>query len=323
MRDFMKKAARYAAFLGLFFLLNAGLGNAFIAAMPDRAGARSHLSQVFAEGHTPHVLVVGDSHPMCAVDPSRVTGLVNAAWIGQRYDISYNLLERVFRRRPGEVEIVVLPLERHSFARDRFLQPLRDPSSRRFEDTLYIGWRTGLFEEQAYALMRYEIFPYLGAVDVLLDPSNPCEKLRDYERHYPNGLADNADAQGLAEVTAQLHAASGVWWEEVLADYFVAILDKCRHEHVQAVVVSYPVSTPYWEAIQALVPLAPWRERVAALLKAYPEVPVLDYARFAQDRPSFFIDSDHVNPRYAGEFTEKLHRDLMAVHNPPGRGAGK
>lgn len=313
MHDLIRNTPRYLAFVALLVLLNTGIANYFTGMLPDRAGARETLREVFSGEEGLHIVVVGDSHPMCAVEASGVQGLVNAAWIGQRYDIAYNLTQRLFRRHPGQVEVVVVPLDRHSFARDRLLMPLREPSSRWLEDTLYMGWRTGLLEEQVEALIRYETVPYLGAVDVLLDPSNPRKRLRAYEEDYPRGLADNPDAEGLAAVTAQLHAGSGVWWEEVLEEYLAAILDLCRREGVRVVAVRYPVSAPYWEAVQPLVPLEEWRERVANLLRHYPEVPVLDYSRLAHDRPEFFIDSDHVHPRHAPEFTAKLYEDLMSL----------
>lgn len=297
-------------FLGVFFLLNALAGRLAWHFMLQWAG-QSRLDQALESApRQTDTLVMGDSHPLCAVDDRYLPRTLNLAKVGHNYDIVYGKLEEILTRHPGQIRVVILPLDYHGFARDRVLMRTGEVHMARYENTPYLACRTGLSRVMLRRVLRFWLFPHFGLISREYGETDHRARFEVLVEHRPGGLRDLPDLDERLSRGLSLHFGSGVWWEPVLADYLGWTLDLCARHNVRVALVRYPVSDAYLARVGEWIPVDAWEERACQIIAQHEADAVLDYRRFFEGRDECFVDGGHVHKSYAPEFTRQLRRDL-------------
>ena len=148
-------------FLAGLVLIAFLLQGATMHVLAARAGSSSVDRALLSPPESMCILVMGDSHAMCAVEESHIPGALNLARPGVGYDIVYAELRDIFERQPDRWRAVILPLGYHSFSRDRITERGHDPHLLRLENTCLLAYRTGLWRPLGERLLREKLFDSL------------------------------------------------------------------------------------------------------------------------------------------------------------------
>ena len=311
MSSVFRHVPKYTAFLAVFVLVNTLIGWLAWNLMLSWAG-ESRLDRALRESiQETHIIVMGDSHPLCAVDDRFLPGALNLSKVGHNYDIVYGKLEETLARYPGQIDLVVLPLDYHGFTLDRALFRTDEIHVARYENTPYLAYRIGFNRLLLRRTLRLWLFPHFG---ILSREYSEIDHRILFERLValrPDGLKDVPDMHQRLNNGIKLHFGSRIWWEPVFADYLGWTLDMCARHNIRAVLVRYPLSDAYRAAVSDWLPVDAWEQRVNQVLSQHRVAAVLDYRLFFQGRDECFVDAaGHVHNSYAPEFTRQLLRDL-------------
>jgi hypothetical protein len=114
-----------------------------------------------------------------------------------------------------------------------------------------------------------------------------------------------------AKLKTSIYFSPNAYLDPSIASYFEMILKLCQEHDVKIILLRSPVTAPYWQEVNKLIPVDSLQQKVGNIYKRYPNVAkVLDYHDLYFDHPEYFYDADHLNPKGAELFTKQLKKDL-------------
>jgi hypothetical protein len=264
-----------------------------------------------------HVLILGDSRSMVAVNPLLIPMSFNFSTNGESYLQTYYKVVRILDRNELGVDVIVIPLDLHSFSSFR-TERINDPLYwRRYIDFFDLSRRLGPLTSLD-VLVDSWFFPYSGYLKPtgvnfeFLTGNRTMQDLnlgfRPLRQHFGSLSSDerNSDAQSM--VRRQLEGNDPL--DERLLLCFRDIIDLCSNTGVEVVIVSYPITYEYLSVAESTVTRDDIVLATAAVLEEYGNAHFLDYSRLFNSAPEYFNDSNHLNEEGARLLTLRLAEDL-------------
>ena len=276
-----------------------------------------------ASGRAIRTLVLGDSHAYSGADPDVLGDAFNFASSGENAAQTFGKLRWVLAAAPT-VDVVVLPVDLHSFATFRARRFDRPALWDRYVDWAEVGRTTG--DPLSFlGLAASAHAPYVsGADDALLaltpgtgSATNRGSRLRDGFRPFDDSFADHPAAAQRAATRARNMLEGGDPFEPVSFEYFRRSLELCADHGVRVALVRYPVSEEYWrEAVQKVDPEA-FYARVQETARRYAGTRLFDHHADYFGRNEKLRDPDHLNAKGAAEFSSALRDEIAALRAAP------
>jgi hypothetical protein len=294
----------------------------------DRVALRDSLlrraDRQFAAVDSLEVLVLGDSHPQKAVDPRHLEGAFNFATSGESYLQTYWKASELLRGNPLGVEVVLLPVDMHSFSSFRTERIVAPLYWRRY---IGPGELFGRLGPKAALLRTVDcwIAPYKGrldlselSLDMLLGRRGERPLVRGYRPAPADSMPDTErGVRRMARERCRLHFGGDNPLDRRLLKAFRDVVRLCREEGVEVVLVSYPVSREYLEVAQRSVSRGELAGAVDSVLAGCGPVRWLDYTGLFRGRREYFSDTDHLSVSGAEALTGRLGADLEGVPGGP------
>ncbi len=272
------------------------------------------------------VLVLGDSRSMVAVDPDLIPMSFNFSTNGESYLQTYYKVSTILDRNELGVEVIVIPLDLHSFSSFR-TERINDPLYwRRYIDFLDLSRRLGLLKSLD-VLVDSWFFPYSGYLMPtgvnfeFLIGNRTMQDLnlgfRPLQQHFGSLPGEERNSVARSMVRRQLEGNDPL--DERLLLCFGDIVDLCSKTGVEVVVVSYPITEEYLSIAESTVTRQDIILASAGVLEEYGNVHLLDYSRLFSGATEYFSDSNHLNEEGARLLTLRLAEDLdelSLIENP-------
>ncbi|MBN2309602.1 MAG: SGNH/GDSL hydrolase family protein [Candidatus Hydrogenedentes bacterium] len=322
MKKTLKSCARLALFLAGFWAISAVISHVFLMrVMPGRAeedfvlDCRDYPDRFES-------LILGESHTMCGLNPRILGECYNISILGQGYMVSYYSLARILDQPHERLELLILPVGRHSFTADLAHQNENFYYAANI-DYLDLIRRRGHVRDHLGQCIKFQVFPYTNDVSYYV---YRCQIARPPVPSYRGFTPAEGDfsKETMDEIEARDRASGHVgagrdWWNQEVIEFFREILDACDEEGIRVALVQMPMTRVYDDAMERLVPRAEFDARVAALLADWPDVAMLDYHDAFYERNDLFRDVDHLNVTGADTITERLRADLVRLGALPDR----
>jgi hypothetical protein len=263
------------------------------------------------------ILIAGDSHPRADV----FHGIIDNSYIFansaesiiQTYYHLYYLLEK----EKMEIELVILPIDLHSFSSFR---------SDRFENTGYYKkyinyFELGIIKEDLLRYLNIRLlgeFLYIGGIgnteNVLLVKTGAKQLERIYDGHYAGNddYALSTNKKYDAEIRATRHLKGFDVIDDDMVYFFFRTIDLLISNDVKIVLVRYPITTQYFSEAGEFMDIDSYYKKISILMKEKDyDIPLLDYHDLFWDNMHLFNDADHLNNKGAKIFTYILEDDLI------------
>lgn len=297
-----------------FALTDWYLGRAMGGGVAERT-----LEQFDAAGPEIDVLALGGSHVKWGVRPEFIPGAFNFAMPGERYIYTYYRLRSLLEA-GLDVRAVIISADPHAL-----LEHTRDPGFQHyyawFVDFPALGWAEG--EPLLYTArwLRDRYAPYAGkrryVLDYLADgrpPELPWLENVAMEQGAMLGtrsLADRmpAEIEAAARERAELHFGKPTL-SLASARHLERLLELCEREGIEVLLVRFPLTPAYREALAAHVDEAVLDARLAKIAAPFRGIRTLDFRARFDDHPGLFSDVDHVNERGAVLLSQAIRRAL-------------
>jgi hypothetical protein len=112
-----------------------------------------------------------------------------------------------------------------------------------------------------------------------------------------------------------LYYVRGQYLDKDMAMYFERILKLCQDYKINVILIRIPVTREYFAEASKLIPVEKLYGEVSQIIKNYPNVTrVLDYHDLYFDRPDYFFDPDHLNPKGSDSLSSVLKRELKGMN---------
>jgi len=309
---------RVVLFVAIFLLLNHWLTRAYISFTRQpyeyeatRRGFNAVKGQV-------SFLVLGDSHAQNAVYTPMIPGSYNFASSGESYVLTYYKMRQVLRSDQLDLDVVVMPVSLHTFSGYRLQQiGKQDPAFwAQYVDYIQLGIETGKLEYFFGERIKAE-FAYIGGLEEVFDivyPTGPwqSDRLEDGFLNFSERFSDRDEAEivDIASKRAEFHFNRVEYIDPLVVNYFNRLLDLLEDKGVQIVLVSFPSTPDYQNAVNEYISVEDHLANMEALVEGRENVLVLDYHDLFLDHYEYFVNSDHLNTAGAKVFTQILLRDL-------------
>ncbi len=263
------------------------------------------------------LLVLGDSHAMRAVNPEMIDNSFNYATSATTVVEWYYMMDKLLQDPQVQLDVVLVELDLHIFnSAIHRLAGMQDPSYWcKYIDYYDLGKSDGRVVPFLLHRARGEVV-YLGGLG---DTEELLQfKADGYQTELVKGFvpSDNQEKRNIqhwarSQARAQLYGEQAV--DPLILDYMVRLLALCQAHGVQVVLVSFPVSTYYWQAAAEYVDAEVYFEQVFARLDSEGLQPLwLDYHDLLVERQSqLFRDPDHLAEQGANEFSTILADELQ------------
>lgn len=263
------------------------------------------------------VLILGDSHSMVAVDPRLIPMSFNFSTNGESYLQTYYKVSRILDRNELGVDVIVIPLDLHSFSSFR-TERIRDPLYwRRYIDFFDLSRRLGLLTSFD-VLVDSWFFPYSGylmptGVNFEFFTGNRTMQdlnlgFRPLNQHFGALASDERNSVAQSMVRRQLEGNDPL--DERLLLCFRDIIDLCSNTGIEVIVISYPITEEYLTIAENTVTRGDIIFAVGTVLAGHGNAHFLDYSRLFSGAPEYFNDSNHLNEEGARLLTLMLAEDL-------------
>lgn len=307
----MRSVLRVAAFCAVFLFANEGLRYAHNQALRIwQPGAYTESSRLHYQDPC-RIAILGDSIFLTGLDPAIIPDSYNFAWLDANYLANYLTLSWMLRANPERLEVLVLPLDRHSFAARRLDGPMGFHKAS-FADAFRADHHDAQRGRYIRMYIRDRFFPYADLPGFWADYQGA-----DAPTFQKGFLAqtDNAvnDANGFARSAAkrggQMFRGKAAL-DERLGGHFRAILDLAETNDLSVLLVQCPVTREFDDRLRMDVPDDEFDELKRSIVADYPGVNVLNVRDRFLDRHELFNDANHLNLAGAHEFS-RLVRDKL------------
>lgn len=271
----------------------------------------------FQRDRSVRVLVAGDSHPRMNVVDELLPGAVNVATRGEDYLKNRYRVPWLLDRDGEGIDAVVLGFDAASFSDTRLRNFRPEAVWSRYVPLLALG--PALDDRRGFGTMwlKANLAPYAGEVDMVAQWVARRRSFRD-----PGQVGTVAPVKfQWGDEAAERHFPEGSGWHPMLERGLRELVTELAARDVRLVLVSYPVTAEYSQAVERRGADEARRERLLAELVAPGVVDHLDYESLGWGNRALFGDADHLSPIGAKLFTRRLHRDLAGLgllEPPPG-----
>ncbi len=245
-----------------------------------------------------NVLIAGDSHVMCALDPEQFYSAENIAQSAEPYVLTYWKLDFLFNK--IKVDTLLLGFAHHNISEfNDFKFSHQKWATNIFTKSLLIGKIHSLqdisVDYTSYLLTYIERlcrFPH----------KNHFTFIGRYEPKIKSDVSN-------ADKTIQRHfyfQEKEIGVSAISLNYLDAIFQLCEKHNVYLILVTPPVHHSYFSKIPDR-----HKENYDSLKEQLTQknIPILDFSQdFYAD--TFYYDSDHLNVKGANKFSETIIREL-------------
>lgn len=330
-----KRIIAAVLFLGILAGLNFLVAEVYTSAVLGVSRAAQQAKYYIGEARENgcDILVLGDSHPGSAIRPEFFERQVTK-WSGgaESYFKVYYKLRHVITE-IDTPEIVVIPLDLHSFRMGRKCDKLNEGNDYfwvKYMDYMEFGRITNSTGLLIKKYLRGHIFPYLGgspwiyqwickdmkgAGARMFAPLSPRKKVAKKQIKLKKIQAKKRKGwEKAARKQANYHFYKRKPVERVLRIYFIKILDLCQKENIPVLLVKYPVDKAYYEQIENMYfkPAAFYRE-VETFLHGRKNIHMLDLQKIFFSRPGYMYDAHHVTYHGAAVVSVKVSTEIDRI----------
>lgn len=303
--------ARVAAFLAGLVLIHLGLRGAFYAVLA-RTDPYLAAERALLRPSTPvDTLVMGDSYAGFAVHESALENTAKLWQLGEGYLGRYYRLRDIAKNAPGKTSTIILPLNAHQFS-EEWGTLLGTTSAWWNVDFLDYASRVGFTTERLGLYLSLSVFPYADSVPTLYStlPRQRERVAREQARLAERRLSElrNIDRELAHKVENRYGSRPGIS-PRAVSD-FRRVMSICRENGLRVILVRYPISRQYYDALNAAFSYEQMNREVERVVAEWPEAVVLDYQDLFFERSDLFFDTDHLNPDGQQAFTAQLKSDL-------------
>jgi hypothetical protein len=270
-------------------------------------------------------LLVGDSHMMFGIRASKLENAFNLAVPGQMYTETFYTVKSYLAREDIDVRTVVINADPSAFEEARLENWIYQHEYVHYVDYLRIGADRGKISEYAAHHLIGRHAPYVGNrkfnLQYLEKQKVPLAffmsgvKMELGSALTPHSLLDIPEARwsGVAAYRAAQTHADGDPFNPVAMDYFDRILQLCADEGIQVLVVKFPLTPVYLNAVASFVDLDEFDARLDALIGSYPNVQLMDARSLYSERLEYFSNHDHLNRKGSTRFARKVRARLESL----------
>jgi len=266
------------------------------------------------------IWIMGDSHPMMAINPAFIPGSFNQGATSEYYFLTLLKLKGMLKE-SAPPEMLVLPLDMHSFSAQGnalLLQhELDDVFWTRLIDPVEL-LQSGLPSAWLRWYLSARFFPYAGQYYRLL----AFLKKEAYQVDSVGFVAAEEDFSTLSKANRQ-HAAEtrfGAHFEKyppldsLQMVAFSGIVSLCNSKNIRLVILSYPISDEYRRCAENQPKLKTVKSLTDSIKARHCH---LDFSRFFSGKPEFFSDPDHLNRHGAAVLSRRLNAALDSLRKIP------
>jgi CubicO group peptidase (beta-lactamase class C family) len=308
----MIRPLRILAFLVPMLLLHAGLSRAYQNHI-GQAHRVAELDALFVSDPKPlDVLIVGDSHPMNAVQPSLLGPRAsNMAVAGEHILKTHYRLQWLLDTADRDVKTVVLPFDPHVFSARN--TDLFEPEAvwGRYVDFYELGLRKQRLVDYGRMWSKAHLIPYAGelaTVEQYLQKQRAFQDEADPDRFAAQ--PDRAMRRPAHEAAAD-HMGGHDLLDPAMIWAFRTLIRDLEKRGIRVVLVAYPLSHAYSAEVDRLGAREAVRSHVLKPLLQRHDLLFLDFEELFHDHPEWFYDSDHVNAAGRRAFSRKLATALV------------
>ncbi len=270
------------------------------------------------------LLIMGDSHAKCGIDPRLLDGAFNFATLGALYLHTYSRLKHLLEDEQQAVTRLLIPMDSHSLAWQRKRLHEADYWAQYF-DYPKLAWRSGRWVYCAREFTRHRLTPYLGAGDDMAAyalgwniASTPFPVHRGFIP-MPSDWSAYSDGQRQRLTRTRcafLHDGYDLIDPAMFA-YYLDVMRLCVRHDVQPLLCVLPLTREASIEIDEQVSGRHGGAGFEALADAYrqglhiaPQTRLFDFRTLLEDRPELFNDADHLNASGAHIFSEVLENAI-------------
>jgi hypothetical protein len=309
---------RFLIFVAIFLLINHWVTRAYVRFTRQPYVYEHNRKGFQAVQDETSFLVLGDSHPLHAVNSSMIPGGYNFASSGESYILTYYKLLRHMESSSLDLDVVILPISLHTFSGYRRSEVgSQDPAFwAQYMNYLEVGRKQNQLGHFLKVRIEAE-FAYLGGLEEVFEVIYPTEpwEVDDMTHgflHSEERLSDRTpeEISMTAVSRAEFHYRGVDSIDPLVVEYFYRLLDLLETQDVQLVFVWYPATAEYEHAAAEYFPVGNHLSEMYALLAGRGDVIVLDYHDLFYDQYELFTDNDHMNTAGAEILTQMLLADL-------------
>jgi len=257
------------------------------------------------------IALLGDSIILTGLDPSLIPESYNFAWLDAQYLANYFVLEWMLRSDPKNLEVIVLPFDRHSFS------PRRNESPTMLKKATFVqAFMADHRDEQRGAYLRRwtqdRLFPYSDFPSLLASRSDENQPVlrRGFLGMSGGNIKSPEDFQRSAERRGRQLFRDEAWYDERLGWYFESIIQRATDSGLKVVLVQCPVSHEFDEELRRHVSDETFDEFKADVRAKFPEIEILNARDAFLDRHDLFFDANHLSIAGSKEFSELVRNEL-------------
>lgn len=268
-------------------------------------------------------LILGDSHAKRGLYPSVLGDAFNLSIPGQKYTQTYYVVRSQIEDGSVDLRIVILPADLHTFALwntdnfafVRYYAPIAN--------YLEIGWHRGALWLYAVRGLQGRYAPYVGGrQNILSYLATGRPAVLQWLQDTPMVEGALVDARTIAKLPpdeiverarqrARLHLGDAGPIAPIHEWYFSRTLELCAANDIEVVLVQYPVTRAYLDAVSERTDIEAFDRRIQALIEPYRNVRLVPSRNLYGKRLDLFIDPDHLNERGATSFSRRIKRRVL------------
>lgn len=265
---------------------------------------------------------MGDSHPMLGLNPDSIPGAINLAGTSEYYFLSYLKLRKALESGLNKPEIIILPLDLHSFAAHGNMllkqHELDDPFwSSQIDMQEIIS--SGLPADFTRWWISARFFPYAGQYYRLFARMFKNEAYALSAKgfavvHTSFGDLGSAERKKAAEERYRAHFDKYNCFDTLQIQSLKNISNLCFKHKIRLMLVSFPLSGEYLHRAAS----GACTDSIRSLhRKIAGNAAHFDYSHLFQNNAGFFSDPNHLNAAGAAIFSALLRRDLENLRKKP------
>lgn len=268
------------------------------------------------EDNTLKIAIIGDSHPLQAVNPMYLPESYNFAASGKKYGKSYLQLRNVLK--DVKIDNILLPIDLHTFSTNYDKEP-------NWLNDLYIYSRFSSYKElkEVYEkgtnIIIESYFPSISrGVDFtqLVNPPWSSKIIQGFVVNDNDFSQKNEKEryERINEIYDEVFINKSRF-SNITLKYFKKTIELSKEEDMNMIFIKYPYSKEYDEIIKkrGLDNEQYYRKIFEIINETVNDYHVLDYHDFFMDMSNsskYFADADHLNTKGAEILTNKIKYDL-------------
>ena len=266
------------------------------------------------------IWILGDSHPMMALNPANIPGSFNFACTSEYYFLNLQKLRSLIKdsQRP---ELIVLPLDLHSFSAQGNALLLQHELDDVYWSQL-LDWKEirkrSLPSEWIRWFISARYFPYAGQYYRFISWFKEDPYQVEANGFVPASAAiseqNKTERDEAAQARYQAHFQKFPARDFLQMKALQEIKNTCRKEGIKLVLIAFPLSDDYLklsDGDSALLSVRALQDSMKASSH------YLNFNRVFTGLPEYFSDPDHLNNQGAEQLSKMLKPTLDSIRKIP------